>query len=204
MQKKEEKTRYHHGDLATTLVDVALTMIENEGIESLSLRKLAQNIGVSRTAAYHHFTNKQQLLAAVTAKGFILWSTEVKLITDDPRLSEADKFTQYVYRYVEFSTKHPALYRLMFGHLLWKHPQDIDQLRDVAYPSFQQQVALAQHWQQHGLLNPQLTPLRLAQVLWGSLHGIAMLFIDGIYQSETSIHAMCDSLITVFLSHNHG
>ena len=40
------------------------------GIEALSLRKLAEQVGVSRTATYHHFKDKHDLLCAVAAEGF--------------------------------------------------------------------------------------------------------------------------------------
>ena len=49
---------YHHGDLRSALLDAAATRIENQGIEGLSLRKLADDVGVSRSALYHHFRDK--------------------------------------------------------------------------------------------------------------------------------------------------
>ena len=61
---------YHHGDLRATLLRVATERVVNEGIDSLSLRKLAEEAGVSRTAPYHHFKDKNALLNAIAAQGF--------------------------------------------------------------------------------------------------------------------------------------
>ena len=52
---------YHHGDLRSALIEAATTIIEDSGIDALSLRKLAEVTGVSRTAPYHHFKDKNAL-----------------------------------------------------------------------------------------------------------------------------------------------
>jgi len=62
MKNTPEKTKYHHGDLRTTLLEVAGEMLKESGIEEVSLRKLAARVGVSRTAPYHHFKDKNALL----------------------------------------------------------------------------------------------------------------------------------------------
>ena len=61
---------YHHGDLRQALLRAAKQLIAEAGIENLSLRKLAERAGVSRTAPYHHFSDKNDLLCAIAAEGF--------------------------------------------------------------------------------------------------------------------------------------
>ena len=61
---------YHHGDLRAALLKVATAEIERVGYESLSLRELAEKLGVSRAAPYRHFADRRALLAAVAAEGF--------------------------------------------------------------------------------------------------------------------------------------
>ena len=55
-----DSTNYHHGDLYSSLLTTATSMILAGGVEALSLRKLAIRIGVSRTAAYHHIKDKNE------------------------------------------------------------------------------------------------------------------------------------------------
>lgn len=56
---------YHHGNLRQSLLDGSFALIRENGIASLTLRQLATRTGVSHTAAYRHFRDKNQLLAAL-------------------------------------------------------------------------------------------------------------------------------------------
>ncbi|WP_156508836.1 TetR/AcrR family transcriptional regulator, partial [Oleiphilus sp. HI0132] len=65
-----EQQQYHHGDLRNKLISISLEMLQENGMPGLSLRKLAERAGVSRSAPYHHFKDKNDLLAAVAEQGF--------------------------------------------------------------------------------------------------------------------------------------
>jgi AcrR family transcriptional regulator len=68
--KKKKAGQYHHGDLRRALVEEALRTIQTDGVEELTLRAVGETLGVSRTALYRHFSDKQALLAAVGGEGF--------------------------------------------------------------------------------------------------------------------------------------
>ena len=57
-------------------------------------------------------------------------------------------------------------------------------------------------WQEQGIINSEENTLRLAQVSWATLHGIARLVIDGIYAQESQIDEMCECAVNVFLVNN--
>ena len=57
--------RYHHGDLRAALIARATEVIATGGVDALSLRELARDIGVSHGAPGRHFPDKQALLDAV-------------------------------------------------------------------------------------------------------------------------------------------
>lgn len=63
-------TPYHHGDLRRALIDRAADVINERGIEALTLRGLARDLGVSHGAPNHHFKNKQALLAALATEAY--------------------------------------------------------------------------------------------------------------------------------------
>src|SRR5215475_9869167 len=67
--KKPAKS-YHHGDLRRALLDEALRTIQTDGVEQLTLRTVGERLGVSRSALYRHFADKQSLLATVGKEGF--------------------------------------------------------------------------------------------------------------------------------------
>lgn len=61
---------YHHGDLKAALIEKAVDFIAKNGVENLSLRQLARDLGVSHGAPARHFSNKAMLLSAVASKGY--------------------------------------------------------------------------------------------------------------------------------------
>lgn len=203
-----QHSSYHHGDLHTSLLTTATAMIADQGIEALSLRKLAQRIGVSRTAAYHHFKNKNDLLSAIAAQGFVAWQSQAEEIFTNNQLTDQAKYHAFVHYYVRFATQNAAIYKLMFGSTLWKKEgknagekaNSSQHLIDVAYPSFQFQVKMTEAWQQKGILPKSQNSLRLAQVTWATLHGIAQLVIDGIYGDASQIDEMCQCAVELFTS----
>lgn len=208
IKPKTKNSTYHHGDLQSSLLATATAMITEQGVETLSLRKLAERIGVSRTAAYHHFKDKNDLLSAIAAQGFTAWQTQVKKIFNDNKLTDKEKYHAFVHFYVRFATQNSAIYKLMFGSTLWKNegkkegekPNSSQTLIDVAYPSFQYQVEMTETWQQRGILPKSQNSLRLAQVTWATLHGIAQLVIDGIYADASQIDEMCQCAVDLFIS----
>ncbi|WP_286262688.1 TetR/AcrR family transcriptional regulator [Thalassotalea atypica] len=193
------KSKYHHGDLRPSLLNAATSMINEGGVEALSLRKLAEQVGVSRTATYHHFKDKHDLLCAVAAQGFAKWHTIEEEIFNDTSLTVHERYRKFVFSYIEFASQNPAIYDLMFGNTLWKHNQANQALRDIAYPCFQYQVDMTKAWQEKGILPQGEATLRLAQVTWSTMHGMARLIIDGIYADASSIEEMCECAVNLFM-----
>ena len=198
------KKKYHHGDLRKSLVITATEMVTEAGIEGLSLRKLAERIGVSRTAAYHHFTDKNDLLCAIAEQGFSQWHQRVNEIFSEKELSNEEKYRHFVYAYIGFATSNPSLYELMFGRVIWKENNSTEALKKIAYATFNYQVEMTKLWQEQGIIIREENSLRLAQVTWATLHGIARLVIDGIYAQDSQIDEMCECAVNVFLASTHN
>ena len=192
------RASYHHGDLRDALLQAAKSLIAEAGIENLSLRKLAERAGVSRTATYHHFSDKNDLLCAIAAQGFRRRHAEAVANFEDTLLTPREKFKQYIFGYVKFAANNPEQYELMFGRNIWKQQKSTQELRDVAYPCFQHQVEMVGSWQNCGLLGGD-SPLRTSQVIWGAVHGIAKLFIDGIYTDVAQIEEVSQRAIEMFI-----
>ena len=62
---KPTKPSYHHGDLRRALLDATVQLIEEQGLESVSVREVARRTGVSPGAPFRHFENRTALLTAV-------------------------------------------------------------------------------------------------------------------------------------------
>lgn len=72
-----KKKSYHHGDLRNAIITMATTRARVDGEKAIILREIAPELGVSATAAYRHFTNRQQLVEEVSAQGFIAMGERV-------------------------------------------------------------------------------------------------------------------------------
>jgi len=62
---KEKQQPYHHKDLKNALIQKGIELVNDEGLKTFSLRKVAAACGVSHAAPYSHFQNKEQLLSAM-------------------------------------------------------------------------------------------------------------------------------------------
>jgi len=190
---------YHHGDLRQALLVSAKQLIAEAGIENLSLRRLAERAGVSRTAPYHHFSDKNDLLCAIAAEGFRRRYRAAIDSFDDASKTMQEKFEGFVQDYIQFAVDSPEEYELMFGRSIWKQQNSTEELRNVAYPCFQHQVEMVRCWQECGLISGD-NALRTSQVIWGALHGMAKLLIDGIYTDTAQIEDMSRCAIKIFIN----
>lgn len=105
--------RYHHGDLRHALIDAALGIIEREGTDALTIRRLAKEVGVSHAAPAHHFPDKTAIILAVAIEGFRILGRQLEstlTISDERR-----RLTELGRGYCRFAFDHPAHYRIMFG-----------------------------------------------------------------------------------------
>ena len=108
-----DKPAYHHGDLANALIVAALAAVEQAGPDAVSLRDLAQTLGVSRAAPYRHFADRDALLAAVAARGF----DDLNAGYETALAAEGDgreKLRAAGRVYLDFARRRPGLFRLMF------------------------------------------------------------------------------------------
>jgi AcrR family transcriptional regulator len=193
----KSNSSYHHGNLRQSLLSIAADMIAENGIESLSLRKLAEKVGVSRTAAYHYFQDKNDLLCAIAANGFRRWQSSLDKLSAD-HLTDGERFEQYILGYISFATANPEEYELMFGRCIWKQSKCTPELQEISRKTFQHQVDLIEYWQSTGLVAGD-NPLRIAQIIWGTLHGITKLFIDGVYADVSRAEEIVISALPMFM-----
>lgn len=62
---KNEHKPYHHKDLRKALIEFGIELVASQGIQAFSLRKVAASCGVSHSAPYSHFQNKDELLSVM-------------------------------------------------------------------------------------------------------------------------------------------
>ena len=172
---RKRADRYHHGDLRRALLQAAVRTIHSHGVGGLTLRGVGSTLGVSRTALYRHFTDKAALLAAVAAEGFRMLREQTLRAWEDGGRGLRG-FEAMGVAYVRFALTHPSHYRVMFG-------ADISSAADVQLAgegagAFQVLVDALAELQQQDLARRDDTQ-QMALFVWSTVHGVAMLAIDG-------------------------
>ncbi|KEF31321.1 MAG: TetR/AcrR family transcriptional regulator [Gammaproteobacteria bacterium] len=187
---------YHHGELRPALVNAANAIIRESGIEGLSMRRLADQVGVSRTAPYHHFKDKNALLCAIAEMGFKEQNSMTREILDDPENGNSQAvFNRWVRAYIRFAHENPETYDLMYGREIWKGGTPTPSLQQISKASFRLWVELVAKMQAHGVLPDRHSALRTGQASWAALHGMARLLIDGIYIEREDLEEIAETVV---------
>jgi AcrR family transcriptional regulator len=173
---EEKQASYHHGDLRAALLEVAAEMIAVEGAESLTLRALSRQIGVSRTAPYRHFADKSALLAAVAEQGFQRLQQHLDAVLQQKEMDPLNRFQQMGVAYIQFAVANPTHYRLMFSSETADFASHPD-LETTAKAVFDTLVTSIQQCQAADKIRAG-EPRSLAYAVWASVHGLSSLLID--------------------------
>lgn len=202
---KANKQAYHHGDLKLSLINAAKQILRESGLASLSMRRLAEVTGVSRSAPYHHFSDKQALLCAIAEDGFQqqdrLLAALAANTTNNP---QQQLFEQFVLAYVHFAANNPQQYDLMYGSEIWRSGKPDEALEQAAKASFKRWVNEISQLQAAGVLQQNVPALRLSQVTWATLHGLCRLLNDGIYVDARDIDDMGRTAVALLTSTHQG
>lgn len=163
---------YHHGELREAVIDEAVTEVREHGLEHLSLRSVTTSIGVSPSAAYHHFADKDELLCAVSRRAADHLNsaiiTAAEAITGSDRAAAVARVTAAGRAYVDFALDEPHLFRAAF--------RGPNATPDEA--GFKYLMGLLDQLVETNAL-PSSARAGVEEVLWATVHGIAMLTLEG-------------------------
>jgi AcrR family transcriptional regulator len=161
---------YRHGNLPAALLAAARQILDENGLQAVGLRETARRVGVSATAAYRHFTSKEDLLASVAAEGF-----RDLVAAMESAARGANPLTRGGLAYIEFAHQNRGLFRLMFGPVL---------AEQAKYPALQGATASVEAVLLRGVADLDQRPLDdnlAAMAAWGLVHGLAHLVVDGFF-----------------------
>lgn len=195
------KTKYHHGDLANSLVAATVALLETRGVGQLSLREVAREAGVSHAAPAHHFGDKAGLFTAVAIEGFrlldetLVASQAPEGRTPDQRLLDAG------YAYIQFALSHTAHFEVMFRPGL-TNSDDPEYMasslaaKNVLETCFRN-VLLEKTPQ--GEISEKLVEATII-ALWSQVHGFATLWLAGNLGDTTDTQRRDDIVVDMLAS----
>lgn len=159
---------YHHGDLRAAVIAAGLERLQGGDGGELGLRALARDVGVSATALYRHFPDKEALLDALADEGLRrLGALQAQAWLKAGGGIAGFKATGAAY--VRFAHDEPALFRLSFTRQMPDRKEGGDG-GEVAYNLLRAGVGEALP----GVKDPDVAALHA----WSLVHGLAMLILD--------------------------
>ncbi|MES2260899.1 MAG: TetR/AcrR family transcriptional regulator [Pseudomonadota bacterium] len=183
---------YHHGSLRAALIDAACDVVARQGHEALSLRSLADVLGVARSAPYRHFDDKNCLLVAVARRGFGQLTGQLNEIAATVA-SARERLIATGRAFLDFVQRNPQLFRLMYEASLSESGAPDALLSHAMADSY---IVLERLYQRFA---PQASPARSQLrmiLLWSALYGYAKIRQCGILQPYMT-SAVTDSEIEV-------
>lgn len=168
-------SQYHHGNLREALINNAVKILEEEGSEALTLRRVARDTGVSQAAPYSHFTDKRALIAAVCAKGTKLLGE--RMAGESADKSGTDYLAGLVVGHVRFALEHPALFRLISTTDISESIRDVGEAPQILMEGYLlMATALGATPLDHfGKEHPGLD----IPIAWSQVYGLSNLLIEG-------------------------
>jgi AcrR family transcriptional regulator len=170
-------TPYHHGNLRQALIEAALATLRRDGIEAVSLRGLARDLGVSHAAPSRHFASRDALFAAIAEQGFAALTERIAVVrdqTDDP----VERMHLMARAHLDWASNNPALYAAMRNPDVLRHADPALKARIQAFAQTQFSFVIAARatgWRQDEA--PETTLLSIVS----GLAGLAMLLTDPFY-----------------------
>jgi AcrR family transcriptional regulator len=171
------RKKYHHGDLKNALIRAGIDILSKEGIQGLSLRKVARKAGVSHSAPYAHFADKQALIAAISTEGYRLIFERIEAAVapypDDPQR----QLLEAAWAYLQFALEDPEHFKISLSGAV-EREKDYPALLQASREGFAAIVRITEACQARGILEG--PPPDVAAVsLWSLVHGLASLLLEG-------------------------
>lgn len=167
-----KKTNYHHGDLKKSIFKSCHKLLQKSKPQDISLRTVADMAGVSHTAIYRHFKDKDELLKVMASYGFDrLARSQKKAFDKAPNPKRG--FVLLGLAYIKFALANPNYYRLMFQT---KTENPSHELRRSQIRSYSVLVSSCKTYLDYK--NKKTNHREYAVMAWSLVHGYSNLLIE--------------------------
>ena len=169
---------YHHGSLRDALLQATREVVESRGHDAISMRDLAQGLGVTAAALYRHFANRAELMLAVANEGFAELDrlAQAEIVRHDKPWQALDALLR---SYLDFTEQHTRLFLMMYDDEVINAPQ-----AEALLPGLGQTYTTVSTLLARALPKADDKQVRLRMIgLWSTLFGYASVRAHGILKS---------------------
>lgn len=154
------------------ILDVARELFAAEGYEAVTMKRIADRLGITPTAIYFHFADKATLIQELTAADWAAFAQKFARARPEP--DPIERLRLAARAYIEFARTHPNQYQLLFmtrGKPSSSRPDAGREIHALIETAVDEALAT-------GRFRPQFTNAKLiTQALWAAVHGVAALYI---------------------------
>lgn len=176
----------------------ALKLFAEGGFNAVSMRTIAQELGVSAMMPYSYFPSKDHLLLELRTRGFQRLADALRIARLNG-LDARDAFEAVCIAYIEFAEDEPGSYRLMFDY--WALESEAVGDTEFREASVRQSGSLAELREAVIALNPACDPDIEAPVVWASLHGFASLMLTRQIGRGRAYDRMVPPMVDMLVKH---
>jgi AcrR family transcriptional regulator len=186
-------TRAANIDLPARILSEAEKVVVTSGYQGINMRRLASQVGVSATAIYHYFENKDAILRKLRVKAAEMLNDRIRAI--DSRLSPQEFIAELGRQYLAYAQANPNLYRLLFEAPIDERaePEDFSAL----YFTYLAARGALEKISKQGI--PMPDPRHGAMMGWMMLHGFSSLMMSGVLPPAEGMTR--ESLQELFMSY---
>src|ERR1700761_758442 len=122
-----QRKPYHHGDLRRALIDAGSQLIEERGVEQLSMRETARRAGVSPGAPFRHFASREELMTAVALEAQRRFRAEIDAALQEMRPGDPlARFRTFGIAYMRWAMRNPAHFEIISSSKLFDYEKSAD------------------------------------------------------------------------------
>jgi AcrR family transcriptional regulator len=161
---------------ADRIARVALAILEKKGPQAVSMRRVAQAVGITPMAIYHHFPNRESLLNTITDREFAKLLSHIQAHPLNGTLE--NRIAAVMEGYVDYAFTQPRVFDYVFSRVrpdARKFPRDFRARRS---PTLNPIADMLAGEMQKGLLKKD-DVWEVAFALWAHVHGYIMLYRGG-------------------------
>ena len=190
---------YHHENLREELIRNGLKILDAEGYGGLSLRKVANACGVSHTAPYRHFKDKEDLVTAIAVTVLHQFNESLRAAIAKHPNDVRSQVNEMGCAYVQFFVENPAYLRLLFFSDVSRRIDEKFSDGDIVFekPKNTFYDTINRYADESHVIDPADVLERKAFALgaWGLVHGITVLLVQGEFPREGDYMALVRKII---------
>jgi len=193
---------YHHGDLRRALIDAGFRLVEERGVERLSMREAARRAGVSPGAPFRHFESREALMTAVALEAQRRFRAEIEAALQESASGDPlARLRAFGVAYLRWAMRNPAHFTIISTRAHFDHDGSASVSRDNA-----ELIALTGDLLAEAAARGQLRPLDLATARIAGralVYGFARMHIDGHFPrwgvAEAEIARTAEAVLDLFV-----